>query len=144
LKAQDVLDPENRARRCDLLLAQAEAMLPLENPARIASSVAEEAFGLAEALHDAARAGRAAVVAADALIRAEGRVEGYRRPELRRWVERADQYARPGTVERVYADLYSGLIEIGAGRPPEAHIRLRRGVDRAFELGDDSAFFAAA
>ena len=46
----------------DLLLALGEAMLPLEEPARIAATVAEEAFTLAEALPDPTRAARAAIL----------------------------------------------------------------------------------
>ena len=43
LKIQEVLDPDDKAKRCDLLLALGEAMLPLEEPRRVADSVAQEA-----------------------------------------------------------------------------------------------------
>src|SRR5262249_38745341 len=41
LKIQDVLDPDDKLRRCDLLLALGEAMLPMEEPLRVADTVAE-------------------------------------------------------------------------------------------------------
>jgi hypothetical protein len=42
LRALEVLDPDDRLKRCDLLLAQGEAMLPLDEPATIASTVARK------------------------------------------------------------------------------------------------------
>ena len=66
-KVQEVLDPDDKPKRCDLLLALGEAMLPLEEPRRVADTVAEEAFELAEALGDSPRAARAAVQALEAL-----------------------------------------------------------------------------
>jgi tetratricopeptide (TPR) repeat protein len=138
LNAQDVLDPDDRARRCDLLLTLGEAMLPQEQPARIVSAVAEEAFALAEALADSFRACRAALLACDALIKA-GRIETFLD-----WAERADRFAPPGTPQRVHADLFVGMGTMSAGRPAAAHVYLRRAVEGALELGDNSLVFASA
>jgi tetratricopeptide (TPR) repeat protein len=52
--------------------------------------------------------------------------------------------AQPGTRERIYADLYQGLLRIGIGAPVEAHVYLRRAIDAALALNDNSAVFAAA
>ena len=52
LKVQEVLDPDDAVKRCDLLLALAEALLPTEEPGRVARMVAPEAFSLAEKIVD--------------------------------------------------------------------------------------------
>ncbi len=144
LKAQDVLDPDDKVKRCDLLLAQGEAMLPLEEPGKIAVSVATEAFALAEAIDDSLRAARATLVALEALLRADGTNRGRASPVFQSWTARADQYAEVGTAERVYADIYCGLAQLGLSKPTAAHPFMRRAVHRALELDDDALVFAAA
>src|SRR3989304_5729989 len=52
LDVQEVLDPEDKAKRCHLLLALAQALIPAGEPLRVAEEVAEEAFALAEAISD--------------------------------------------------------------------------------------------
>ena len=59
LAVQEVLDPDDKVKRCDLLLASGGADSGRE-PLRAADlDFAEEAFGLAEALGDQAKACRA-------------------------------------------------------------------------------------
>jgi tetratricopeptide (TPR) repeat protein len=142
LKAQDVLDPDDRAKHCDLLLAQGEAMLPLEEPAKIAESVATEAFALAEAIADSDRAARAALLALEALIRFFP--GAYASPQFEHWAARADEHAAPGSAQRVYADIYMGVGTIARGQPPAGHVYLRKAMDEAFELNDNAVIFAAA
>jgi tetratricopeptide (TPR) repeat protein len=137
LKVQEVLDPEDKLKRCDLLLALGEAMLPQENPARVADLASSEAFDLAESLNDPDRAARASLQAFESAVRS-GRGS---RPVL--WAERADQHARLGTKERVYADIYLGLARLAESRET-GHALLRRAVERSIELDDNSTFFAAA
>jgi len=60
LKVHEVLDPDNSLKRCDLLLALGEAMLPGGTPMAVVDRIAPEAFSLAEKDRDAERAGRAA------------------------------------------------------------------------------------
>jgi tetratricopeptide (TPR) repeat protein len=143
LRTQEVLDPDDRLKRCDILLSQAEAMLPLEEPGRIAPSVAEEAFALAESLRDGDRAARAAILALNALMRADPRNLSRASAEFQLWAARADERAQIGTARRVYADLYRGLAELGLGHPSAAHPMFRRAVERAFQLGDPPLVFAA-
>jgi predicted ATPase len=59
LEVQDAADPDDTARRCDLLLALGEAVLPAGDPRRVADTLAPEAFALAEGLGDPAQALRA-------------------------------------------------------------------------------------
>ncbi len=67
LEAQEVLDPDDADRRCDLLLALCRALIPSGESERVFTSVAEEAFALAETLHDAHRAVAACQLAMIAL-----------------------------------------------------------------------------
>src|SRR5207237_8955321 len=50
LRALEVLDPAGKLKRCDLLLSLGEAMLPMQDPQRIAATTAEEAYKLAREL----------------------------------------------------------------------------------------------
>ena len=104
LEAQEVLDPDDRRKRCDLLLALGEAMLPLDDPAEIAATVASEAYSLAEALGDSARSARSAVQAAEGLARAGGSFNykdllgGPNAPPTRHSRERRKRFTRISTV----------------------------------------------
>ena len=139
LKVQEVLDPDDKLRRCDLLHTLGEAMLPQEEPRRVADTVAEEAFALAEAAGRPALAARAAVQALESMYRAGFDVEAHSR-----WAQRADRYAQPGTVERVYADLgMSTLVNLTSG-PAAGHALNRRAIAEARPLADPAPFFAAA
>jgi DNA-binding CsgD family transcriptional regulator len=148
IRTQEALDPENRGKRCDLLLALAEAMLPLEEPSRVTWSVAPEAFALAESIPDAARAGRAAVLACEGNHRSLAGGAFGSTPELRaaflQWTVRAEQHTAPGSPDRVRAEVYRGVAEIGFARPVAGHVHLRRAVDLALELGDDTLVFFVA
>src|SRR5205814_8079274 len=58
LRAQEVLNPEDRAKRCEVTLGLADALGPAGNPAA-ALNRADEAFLLSEALGDDDGASRA-------------------------------------------------------------------------------------
>jgi hypothetical protein len=144
LKILEVIDPDDKLRRCDLLIALGEAMLPLEEPQRVADTVAEEAFMLAEALGDSQRAARVAVQAIEAFNRTVSSGPLYGLKEYVDWASRADRHAQDGTVERVYADIASGLhVAITIG-PAANHALIRKAVGLALELQDPSPFFRAA
>jgi len=57
LEVQEVLDPDDRAKRRDLLIELGEALFSAGEPQRVASEVAERTFSLAEAAGDDQRAG---------------------------------------------------------------------------------------
>jgi tetratricopeptide (TPR) repeat protein len=141
LRALEVLDPDDRLKRCDLLLALGEAMLPQESPGRVAGTAASEAFTLAEAEGDDSRAARAAVQALEAYQR--GSLE-WNLPGFGEWTERADRYAQPGTAERVYADMgMSRHVNVTRG-PASGHVLNRRAIEHARGLTDPAPFFFAA
>src|SRR5262249_53400340 len=130
--------------RCDLLLALGEAMLLLDEPQRVADTVAIEALSIAEAADDAQRAARAAVQALEAMSRPWHQVRADRVADMHQWVARADRYAAPETVERVYADVWLGLHAVVSGRPWEVNAPLHRAVELARRLADDTVYGAAA
>jgi tetratricopeptide (TPR) repeat protein len=143
-KAQEVLDPDDAARRCDLLLAQCEAMLPAEEPARVARGPAEQAFELAEALGDNTRAAKAAVLALESIDRSAQLASARGGPAGQTWAERADEYAADGTRERILADAYIGVSRLQVTGPVSAHPHLRRAAEAALTTSDQGAFYKAA
>jgi tetratricopeptide (TPR) repeat protein len=143
VKAQEVLDPDNQLKRCDLLIALGEAMLPLDEPAKFAATVAPEAYALAEAIGDSGRAARVAVLAAEGLIRSDI-VSGQYLSQTVDWCECAAHHAPRGTPERIYADAYRGNATIQLVSPAAGHVYLREAMDQALALGDNRVIFAAA
>ena len=69
LNVQEVLDPDDKTKRCDLLLALGEALSPIGESQRVFESLAPEALALAESLDDQERASRTCQMALDALRR---------------------------------------------------------------------------
>jgi hypothetical protein len=143
LKAQEVLDPDDRAKHCDLLLVLGEAQLPLGEPRRVIDVTASEAFALATQLGDNARASRACRLALEGFSRERNLLPS---PGLDEWAERADRTADPETLERVYADVALGRLKLGTFTGPisEGLRLLDRGLDLARRLGDVEVQFLAA
>jgi hypothetical protein len=102
LAVQEVLDPEDKRKRCDLLLALGEALMPAGEPLRAANETAEEAFALAQVLNDNLKASEACRIALIALLRYGGPIQ-FGTLSFRKWALLADRYAEPATIARVYA-----------------------------------------
>jgi DNA-binding CsgD family transcriptional regulator/tetratricopeptide (TPR) repeat protein len=144
LEVESVLDVRDPVQRCDLLLALGEAMLPMEQPRRIADIVAPEAFAIAESLGDGRRAARVAIQAMDGLSRPWNAAIFPTAADVQVWVERADRYATAGSVERVYAEIWLGIYAVVSGRRADIAVHMRRAVEGARVLGDEIVFGAAA
>jgi hypothetical protein len=138
LKVQDVLDPDNRAKRCDLLLGLGEALTSAGQPQRAAEIIAPESFALAEQLGDHAQACRACALAFQALQVYQGGAV-FRTLLWREWAERADRFARPDTAERVTADVQLGRANWAAGQTVEGWRLARRALELADNLDDPNA-----
>jgi tetratricopeptide (TPR) repeat protein len=109
LKVQNVLDPNDKVKLCDLSLALGEYLITAGEPQRAFSSELQEAFVLAESFRDKDRAARACSLAMLGLgLYGSGGLASWTTPEAVQWVERADLYARPDTRERVMANLGIG------------------------------------
>jgi hypothetical protein len=142
LEVQEVLNPDETARRCDLLLALGEALGPAGEPLRAAELVAPDALSLAQVLHDDARAARACELAIDALHRHGGTNVATTQAYMD-WAQRLDGYAVPDTRSRAYADciLASGLR--ARGRAGEANAGVLRALELARRLDEPEVLFRA-
>ena len=140
LQVQEVLDPHDKAKRCDLLLDLAKSLGPAGDPLRVMEHVAPEAFTLAEALIDGPRASSSSMAAIQASMRySNGALMDT--PEFVEWAQRADRYAAPGTRERVYADFALSGIEMYSGRMGEARRITERAMATARQLDDPETTF---
>jgi tetratricopeptide (TPR) repeat protein len=105
LTTQEALDPQDRGRRCDLLLLLGEVLTEAGEVRSALDAVLPEAFGIAEAMGDKARASEVCQRAVTTLrYAAVASMATWGAPQTAQWVERADRYAEPGTLARVRAD----------------------------------------
>ena len=143
IKVHEVLDSEDKARKCDLLMALGDALILAGEHRRVASAEAPQGFSLAEAIGDNTRASRACLLA----MRGLG-VYGtilMTSPEAAQWAARANRYAEPETVERAWADCMLGLVKASGGSSvAEANALFTRAWDLARRLGDINAYWWTA
>jgi tetratricopeptide (TPR) repeat protein len=132
LKVQEILDPDDKVKRCDLLLALCDALIELPDINRIVDVEAPIAFSLAESIDNSSGAFRASYAALYAL---HYQLLVYT-PQFADWAERAARYARPDTSERVRADAYLGFIKYGQGDMSEGEKLLTQALDLARRIGD--------
>jgi serine/threonine protein kinase/tetratricopeptide (TPR) repeat protein len=140
IKVQEVLDPEDKAKKCDLLLALGDALILAGEQKRVIEIEAPQALALAEAIADNTRASRACLRAMGALA-----VYGSQlmvSPEAAEWAARADSYAEPETIERAWADAILGFIKVsGVSSSPGGCALLNGALDLARRLGDPEAYW---
>ena len=139
LEVQEVLDPDNKVKRCDLLLAVAGAMMPAGESLRVYESVLPDAFALAESLNDSERASSVCQLAVEAAQRTSYGALA-QEPEFLTWAERADRFAAPGTRHRALADLAMSIVRFTTGDSGVAWTLRQRALDLARRLSDDEAF----
>ena len=143
LQVQEVLDPEDKPKRCDLLLGLGDSLMPAGEPRRAFEVVAPEALALAEALSDAGRASAACQLALTGLMRyGSGTMLGT--PEYRHWAMMADTYAPPGTRERVHADYALSAVRYAEERRKESWALAGHALDLARQLEEPETLFFAA
>jgi predicted ATPase len=143
LQVVEALDANDAGKRCDLVLQLGEALIPAGDPQQAAEVVAPQAFALAEELGDARRASRAAQLALDGMLRYGGSPLE-RSPMFRQWAERADRYAAPDSVERVYADHALANHKALVDEEADAAVLLDRSLELARKLQDPEALFRSA
>jgi DNA-binding CsgD family transcriptional regulator len=130
LVVQELSDPEDHARRCDLLLALGEALVPIGETERVIAHIAPEALTVAERLSDRSRAFRACRLAIDASD-AQGATTMLALPEYLAWAERTASYADPQSTERIYANLALASAQVGgAGVRSMVAAQQARGLQR--------------
>jgi hypothetical protein len=139
LKVQEVLDPEEKAKRCDLFLALGWARFYNHEYRHILDNEAPAALALAEGMGDTWRACQACLLA-DFALDGIGSGLAMRTEEAARWVEALDRYARPDTIERVWADHALGGMKIAVNDVAGVWSLSRQSTLLARKLGDASAF----
>jgi len=143
LKVQEVLDPEDKAKRCDLLLALGDALGLAGEIQRVIDTEALQAFSLAEAIVDNKRASRACLMAMKGISTYGSTM--MTSPLAAQWAARADRYAEPDTVERAWADGTLGMVKWAAvSSSPEGIALLTRALDLARRLGDSDTYWWVA
>jgi len=143
LQVQDVLDPDDVTKRCDLLLALGEALVPAGDTERARRYAAAEALAIAEQLEDHRRAFRACRIAVESLD-AQGASTYVHQPEYLEWAERAGRYADPEAIERVHANLALVNAWFQTGRLKDARVLLEQSTALARKHADPDTLFKAA
>jgi tetratricopeptide (TPR) repeat protein len=142
LKAQDVLDPDDREKRCDLLLALGETLKPTDMYERLKEQVAPEAFDLGLALGDNHRAFKACMLVLDVGIGTTvGQITNTAEFDL--WRQRAGSVAEPGTSEQAMSDIYAAAV-IRSVNPPEAWRLQKNAYELALKLRDEKSLSITA
>jgi serine/threonine protein kinase len=139
LEVQEVLDPEARARRCDLLVTLGDALWPAGEPRRVFDEVAPAALALAEELDDRARASRVCQLAIRA-VQGVGGSPFLRTQEGANWLEAANRFAEEDSTDRVFADIAAADAHatLGGQEGREARETATRARERALRLDDPS------
>ncbi|UCB42552.1 MAG: AAA family ATPase [Dehalococcoidales bacterium] len=143
LRVQEVLDPEDKEKRCDLLLVLCATLIDSGDPRRVVDKEAREALSLAKDLDDSVRVSRVCEVALGALS-FEQSSGMFGTPETAYWIELADHYAKPGTRERVLADCFLASAKCSTGHLNESVPLLKQALDLARHLGDPEVFWITA
>jgi tetratricopeptide (TPR) repeat protein len=138
-KVQEVLDPEEKLRQCDLLLALGWARFYNHEYRHILENEAPAALALAEGAGDTKRACQACLLATLAISGA-GLGPGFGTAEAVRWVEAFDRYALPNTIERAWANQALGGTKVAASDFAGAWPLFRESTLLARKLGDANAF----
>jgi tetratricopeptide (TPR) repeat protein len=142
LRAQEVLDAEDKASRCDLLIAMVEALNNGGDPRRALRGVAPEALAMAQDIGDSSRVARICRLAFDSFHAAMAN-QGWDTEEAKMWAKAAAGAAQPGTASQVWADSALGRVEAQSGDREVGLSLLMSAVDLARSLDDNALFWFA-
>jgi len=138
VNVQRVLNPDDKEKVCDLLIALCESLFHAGDVERVSDVEAPAAFSLAESIGDGSRAAQACYWAISAVI-VLNPTQLYTHPQLIEWAERADRNAPSGTSERGVTDAILGSIKYQKGDIHSGHILLHQALNLARNLGDQRA-----
>jgi tetratricopeptide (TPR) repeat protein len=139
---QEILDPEDKAKRCDLLIEMGRGRVytyEIPHIQHILDNEAPMALSLAEELGDEERACQACNLAVVTLMLSGGAVV-FATAEASKWVQAYDRYASPGTVHRAWVDFGIGFTRFVAGDAAGGVHLLHESALLAHKLGDERAF----
>ncbi len=134
LKVQEVLDTNDKAKRCDLLTSLGRALTGALELQRAIDVEFPQALALTDEIGDRRRAAMICVWAYQA-VWAKG-LSARGSGEALEWAEKADHYAEPGTIERGWADYLLGYVRGVWGNQAEALPLLRRAMELARSFDD--------
>jgi DNA-binding CsgD family transcriptional regulator len=143
LVLQEEAAADDQALRCDLLTELGQALNDAGEARRVLDEVAPTAYALAEALGDADRAAAVCQLAI-ASLNSDASSTALASPEAAQWATRADHWARPETVARVWADTALGALGYFRERWFDGVPYLARALDLARRLEDREALWWAA
>ena len=143
LRIQDILDADDKKKRCDLIIRLCNALNQAGEPRRVFEKEALTALSLAEELGDTKRINRICGAAFDGLLNFRAGV-GMNSPEAIEWAERADRYAEPNDSSRVDADVLLGLTKIDSAHQEEGISFLNRALTLANDLQEPLSWWIAA
>jgi len=109
IKVQEILDPNDKVKRCNLALDLCSALLYIPNASRVFDTEALVAFRLAEEIGDSSKASKACEIAYTTAVILYG-IQAMNDKRLVEWVKRAEQHAKPGTLEGALSDMLSGFL----------------------------------
>jgi len=143
LQAQEVLDPGDRSRRCDVLLALCTALNFSDQPGRVRDELAVEALRLAEGLGERTKATRAVLLALEACGRVGGHT-AYLQPPGLTWLEQGERIVEPGTLEWVAVGARLAVNLSAGGFHRASFEQAMRAWEVARRLGDPRAIVEVA
>ncbi|HEU0073408.1 MAG TPA: AAA family ATPase [Dehalococcoidia bacterium] len=144
IRAQEILEPDDGAKLCDLLLELGRAQIPAGEPQAAATTTADRAYDYAMGLQDSRRVCDAALAAIDALDH-YGLGSSHSTPEYRRWAEVASQHAEHGTWQQVKAEVALAAVAETSGQPyADARAHRITALELARALGDYASMFQVA
>jgi hypothetical protein len=135
VEIQRVLDPDDKAKMCDLLLALGEVRMWAGEPRHALDIEAPAALSLAKAIGDSKRSSQACVLALYSIGNSTSGT-GFASREGAEWLEIAEHYAEPGTLGRAWADLGKGVRSCQRGNNNEGIPLLRQAREQARDLSD--------
>jgi len=143
IRVQEILDSNDKERRCDLLLFLCEVLNYAAEYRRVFNTEATQALTLAEEMGDSRRAAAACRFAMMAL-RAYGLMTSMATPEYASWVSKLDANAQPGTEDKGWAELGLGQIKMATGDYDEGIAAVKRAVNLGRSLSSYELFIWAA
>ena len=132
LRAQEVLDADDDAKACDLLLALGEALIACNDRPRVLDETAPAALRLAENLADQKRAFAACGQAIDATIGSLTTPPSY-------WLELAGRYAGDDPYSQIRLKEASARALVASGRSATGTALRRQALELARGVGDIDA-----
>jgi tetratricopeptide (TPR) repeat protein len=150
LRVQEILEPDDRIKRCDLLLSIGDTLLLASEARHVLENEAPEAFSLAESIGDDKIATRVCIMALWARVwETAGVFQGTDEEIL--WTERINRYAEPDTLARVWDDIMLGTLTYMKGRNTrnmnlftECVSLLTRAVNTARRINDVEALWVVS